>query len=338
MPTNLSTVGPGKDYSTLQGWIEDKLGSSDNEDAECYAGDLGDAYFSGWGSPESSIYVVPGNQHNGTDAGTTGIAHAGFITWQVEAGSNILRFRGLRLSGLFTISNIAAGSHEFHLDDMLMVFTGDASGALVHYEADDAFGFCGIGFILRNCILLVKPTSGSFDAGISFNGGGGFGDGVFGQIAAYNNTVIRSAGTLRHCFDFDAPGGDVQVSAANNIGLGASLQDYRGVGADFTGSSHNMSSDATGDDWGATGAKINQVAALVVVNPSTDPTLLETSPAKDVGRTITPADAQGGDFSDDAIGQTRPQGPAWDMGALELFQEVVGRFRRSRILKFWHNH
>lgn len=333
----VSTVGSGKAYSTLQAWWDNVYSNSGTEEAECYSGsDLGSLLMQDFFVDVVVIRVAPGHQHNGTDAGTAGVAYtSGSIICERNGNTFDFTIRGLRTHDDVLCFNDFNGQHSRLIEDMLFVRGGTAagSGGNIQIDASDLDGIPVTSDVttIRNCIGLFKTTAGTipFLRVLIASAGG---DGVSGGVILYNNTVIRSGiGTMNRGFSVDAPG-DVILRAQNNIVLGSSGGDYEALsGVNIETASHNMSSDATGDDWGATGAKINQVAASVVVNPSTDPTLLETSPAKDAGTTAP-------DFSDDAIGQTRPQGPAWDMGALELFQEVVGRFRRSRILKFWHNH
>lgn len=91
-------------------------------------------------------------------------------------------------------------------------------------------------------------------------------------------------------------------------------------GGDFadaaTGSSitasENVSSDATADDFGGSGHSVSQSAASLFVNPgSGDLTPLASGALYDTGADLSAS------FTTDMFGTTRPQGAAWDIGAIE---------------------
>ncbi len=78
----------------------------------------------------------------------------------------------------------------------------------------------------------------------------------------------------------------------------------------YTGSSNNMADDATfTSEVGGTGNLDSQTLADVFENVATDFRLKTTSLARDAGTTTV---------AYDALGETRPKGPATDMGALEM--------------------
>jgi hypothetical protein len=332
---SLSTVGSGKMYATLQAWADVVSANTGTEDAECYSGsDLGGCLIvSRWLPELTTIYAATGNRHNGTDAGTTGVAYTSGsiqLAYAADPGGTVeqsLTIQNLRIHGRVFIA-IDSTILTLSVTSNLWVHAGAAPTTASFYtDATDATRVAFLSLAFRNNIILWKTTSGS---------GPGYlmtttpvGDGLGTQAFVQNNTMIRSAGTMTRGINVDGNGGDFGIEVKNNIVLGASTACYFVNNADFTGSSYNLSSDATGDDLGATGSLINQTASAVVVNVSTDPTLKDTSPAFNAGTTIA-------DFSTDAVGLHRPQGAAWDMGALELFVAITSRHHR-RSLRFWRH-
>ncbi len=119
----------------------------------------------------------------------------------------------------------------------------------------------------------------------------------------YNNTVYSAKYGIA-CVDTT---NDCIVK--NNISMNSTV-DF--AGTFNTSSSHNMSSDATGDDPGVTGAIINETASsefVSVTSGSEDFHLLSSANAVDAGTSLSTV------FTDDIDGESRPTN--WDMGADE---------------------
>ena len=110
------------------------------------------------------------------------------------------------------------------------------------------------------------------------------------------------------------PDANMDLFIENNIVMGSVTRDYYLIDgpAGTTTSNNNMSADATADDYGGSNHLISKTASNQFVNVSNDWNLLATADALNAGKTMT-------SFSNDAVHDSgwRPQGAAYDMGALE---------------------
>lgn len=314
---SLSTVGAGKDYATLQAWSDAVYGSDPDPVAECYSGsDLG--LLVGEDIYPRTIYVASGHQHNGTDAGTSGVAYSSTgLNWNGSLSVNGLQFMDSIVLGASSLYNIAC---DFVVENVLFIATKNLSTSVAivaqAYSNDSSTPLTDT-CVIRNTIILNQSGINNaigieqYDGFTTFN------------VELYNNTIIRSGGTMNPGIYLTSDTDDMlTVTVSNNIVIGPTAGrcyfTLPGSAVFAVNGSYNLSSDATADDWGATGAVLNQTPADVVVNTSTDPTLKSTSAAKDAG-----TDLSGTGFSTDAIGTDRPQGAAWDMGALELTEPAI---------------
>ena len=118
------------------------------------------------------------------------------------------------------------------------------------------------------------------------------------------------------------PDANMDLVIENNIVMGSTTLDYNLIDGPYgtTTSNNNMSEDATADDYGGTGHLISKTPANQFVNVSNDWNLLATADALNAGKTEA-------SFSNDAVHDSgwRPQGAAYDMGALE--RAAVGKRR-----------
>lgn len=89
-------------------------------------------------------------------------------------------------------------------------------------------------------------------------------------------------------------------------------------------SNNNISSDGSADDYGGTGHIVN-TPAQNVFESTTDSNLRPSGEAINAGKTQA-------SFSIDALGVSRPQGAAWDIGATEKVVTIL-TIKGSTILK-----
>lgn len=324
---SLATVGSGKTYATLQAWADSVYVSSGVQEAECYSGsDLGGLVITETFTDEWIVDVASGHKHDGTDAGTTGVAYAaGTFNFNLAGIIPVpITVRNLRLhAGIEDFApGVSVGAHAF---ENLMFIVDGASYDAVYVIASDGGGGDGeCTTTIRNNVCYWKSTSGStnmfmrLDSMITDVGTATL------NVEAYNNTVVVSAGTMVYGIRISNDW-ITNATIKNNVVLDADTADYFSSGSPSITASHNLSSDATGDDWGATGAVINQTASNVVTNTSINATPKTGSAAINSGTTI-------GSFSDDIIGTARPQGSAWDMGAFEVLAAFLQSIRKGWII------
>lgn len=314
----VSTVGPGKDYATLAAWKTARAGAGDaDETANCFAGaDLG-AVTVDWSlTGTTTITVDASSRHNGTDAGHAGVAYTTGNIQFTDVNGNVT-VDHLRCEGSLRYSQTTSVFAAVTFLANLFVHTGSGINAGMRITVGDFDGSTPAvqSNVVNNLMYWKTTTSGGVGILLTTNSGDGSGETSFPATIS-GNTVIRTAGLMTAGIRVQAGSdtGEYDIRQVNNIVLsnttcyswidGGTLSDV-GVG-------HNLSSDATADDYGAVGGDfINAVAASVVVDPATNATLLPTSAALDVGfvEAIT---------SPDAIGTIRPQGSAYDLGALEF--------------------
>lgn len=326
------TVGPSKSYSTLQAADDDQDGSLAGRGVvtfECYDGsNLGSYNVSGWSGADATNYVrvfVPlAERHLGIDDGTGAyISHN--TGGAVAIATPYTRIEGLRvLQGSLHNAMYINAANNAIIDSCLIVadssvgMTNGISSRWVNVDAT---------VTVRNNIIL--------GAGLGVGGGtNNYGGIHLNQLASSgtkiltatveNNTVSNIAvtsmglgyGILLDEMSIVSGTAMINCVAVNNISVGNAGGDYWDNIANGStgGSGYNLSSDATGDDWGATGAVINETDTDVLVDVDTDANLKSGSAAIDAGYIR-------GTFDHDALhvdsDNWRPQGSSWDMGAIE---------------------
>lgn len=319
----VSTVGPAKAYSSLQAWAEDKYVNAGQEDAECYAGsDLGGiALPDPWGPSITTIYAAPGNMHPGT--------WSGVATDAAVMGGNIVDFfafadftiRGMRVYNAELNFLPWATGNNLLIEDCQFIITTNRSQAPIFASTVDSGGQnSGMTMTIRNNVFYWTGGTGTAPIHIRSE------KSDIGTVACtatlQNNTIIVTGGTVGAGIQVTKMGGPtLSVTATNNLVLGSSAC-YSAFSFTPAGS-YNLSSDATGSDWGATGAQINQTAASTVTDPAADARLKAGSAAFNNGTTIVA-------FADDILSVARPQNGVWDIGAFETFMVIASG--RNRII------
>jgi len=326
MVYSIKTIKPagGGDFTTLATWeswaITDAATSGHGDYwAECYdGGDMGDIQMnSTWDTYTSPtqyprIYTNKDQRHDGTI--TSGGA---YLYGTPNFDCKYFRIEGIKIiKDAVDPINIRTVSYA-HIDSCLFIidrFTNDSTFIMFSpYQPVS-------GVIFSNNIIYVSTTGYAFSHVIDIVASN---DSDITEIFLYNNTIYR--GDVAAGITFSATGVKttpiLNVTLYNNIvyGIpltGASYYKFSGI-INFT-ADYNCGSDGTATSvLGGTHNLDNQTATDLFVNPTSDVTLLETSPCKNAGTTI-------GSFNWDALhissDNWRPQGSAWDMGALELYQ------------------
>lgn len=311
----ISTIKPagGGDFTTLASWYtwtqsQSDPGPSDFFIAECYdGGNLGDFLLNST-YHNYKIVAAAGQRHNGT-FGSSGAYTLGNINAQNLSRDIIVE--GIRFAnGATFYSNEAAanGVHQILVDSCLFEMTGGLHaiyfGVYNHYAQNI--------FTARNNIFINDATSPGLDAVRVVSYEDGFDANI--TVYLYNNSVDGVNLTNYGVFielDYLKGNAYANVVCFNNIILRTPNGCFGGAGSGYNASNdYNAVSDTSAI---GSNSLLSQTASNIWVTPGTDLTLKSTSPCKDVGTTI-------GSFSSDALHGTgwRPQGTAWDMGALEL--------------------
>lgn len=339
--------GGGGDFTTLAAAhaainTSDPLAAAVASTIECFAGDAGALTTTTADTIAATIQSAPSARHTGIDAGTSGIAHiAGTLNIAPPAGKAWI-VRGMQISQQLLANWTSTAGHNATVtfEKNLMIVTSGTLGAIIDATVTNAGGAADTitGTVtVRNNIVLVKGTA-SITAGICGNSNavGGLSAVITLNFNVFGNSISRTAGTLANgvllsSTDTLLAAGNVVAVVNDNASGGTATAHFlasdtgTGVGTIVTtGSSHNASTDATGDDFGATGAIINGTATDWWTDPATDLTLKAGSGLIDTGVTI-------GSFSDDIIGTGRPQNGTWDIGAFEKVP-VAGSARNSSLM------
>ncbi len=333
--------GGGGDFTTLGAWKTAAVADTSNFWwAECYGGgNLGTVVLSGFDAGLVAdannyirIYAAAGERHTGTfDTNKAkilpGAISTGITVSTPAAALNFLKIDGLQFIANATNSTAAMslnGLSNIVIDGNLCLGSGSnkfTGGTAVIAIVVSTVNIAG-GVIRNNAIW---PGTSSTDNGIRVIVSNASATAT--GILIDNNTISAAARGIN--LNANASAGACDATIRNNICLGSSTADFilTDTGSHWTATgSYNLSSDATGDDWGATGALINQTAANVVTDVTADLRLKAGSPALDVGTSLS------GSFTTDAIGTTRPQGSAWDMGAFETIVLIAYKLFHSPIL------
>ena len=325
MVYSIKTIKPagGGDFTTLAAWeswaLTDATTSGHGDYwAECYdGGDMGDFTINGplgwdvYTSPTQypRIYTNKDQRHDGTIAGD-----GAYLYGTPYVTAKYLRIEGIKIiKDSDSIIEIKGGYSI--IDSCLFVINRFPND----YTFISSYLLTAGYIIFRNNIVYVTALGYSFSHTLEF-GAANVSD--ITEVYLYNNTIYSLDVALG--ISFSASGIKttpiLNVNANNNIVVGTQPSGnyylYSGI-INFT-ADYNCGSDGTATSvMGGTHNLDNQVATDLFVDPTSDVTLLETSPCKDAGTTI-------GSFNWDALhissDNWRPQGSAWDMGALELYQ------------------
>lgn len=300
MANTVSEIKPDGtgDFTTLTSWNTWAAGqSSAGQTALCYSGgDLGQCELDssyGWPMPTPSehpiIRVAEGERHEGRRDQGAYIDHSEVSsTYCIETNLDYVEIWHLRMSrgGPETNSGVYIRSDNCLVDGILCSGIG-SYGVNAQCGSKEAV-------TVRNCIV-EGAGSDSYFLNVTNSEG---------TLYLYN-CLAYGSGAWEHYL----LGGD--PTYAHNIMAFGNPIFYPSHENGSAG--HNMSSDETADDWLGSGHYINAVADDEFQDPQIDYNLLETGDAFEGGEAI-------GSFDHDAVNGSgwRPQGSAWDIGALEL--------------------
>jgi hypothetical protein len=319
----IKTVGPGKDYETLQSWWTNwaSLQTNSAQWAECYSGgDLGGLVIdNGSGTPKANEYFRIYAHHNERHGGRTDTPCA-YLKGKIEIGEQYTRIEGLRIdcSGETEGINQYDPISDFIADGNLIYSTNNTDYGIYLYGGPGA-GSIVTNIIIRNNIVYGSNTMsyGIFITGANYLAGG------HGVFQVYNNTIHDAAdyGIMiegQDAFEF-FDDSDITIYATNNIITDSGTLDYYGDGYGIMTLSggYNLSSDATGDDWGATGSLTGKTASAQFENPVSDWNIKTNSNVYNAGTTLST-------FFWDSLRTPRPQFSTWDMGGIELEENLEG--------------
>jgi len=302
----ISTIMPagGGDYTTLAAWWDWADGESTADQwAECYSGgDLGPVTLSNMtATPDANnyprVYVADGHGHEG-DKTAGAYIDAGIVNQAIETiDVPYVRFEGLRVTNTYQFGNGIGVSFNAP--------NGYADGLLIH----DCYGtglnhYLGVSsdIVIRNCLLIDNAESISQDdIGIYASGNGITINAEISNCTSTNKIV---------CNDFfNSVAGT--VTQRNNYAGSLSFTTFSGWSHDVA---YCATADASADDWGGSGNLVDQTATNLFTDPdNNDFTLKAGSALIDAGADLS------GSFTDDILGNTRPGGSDFDIGAFEYF-------------------
>lgn len=305
MPTTItSTIGPGKDYSSRAAWEAAKQGdlvaADQVQQGEIYNfNDTTDLVIDG-STVDSThymrLYVAGGEGHAGvwsaSKARLTGGAFGGNLANIID---QYFRWEGDQIShtgGGSDSASVRVSEANVLLQKLVVKGTAaDTYGIVVQVASAAA--------IIENCV--------AFDAGINI------------QCRDAN-----TSGTIRNCTSIDGlTYGFLSNSGGNHMTLveclssGSVTLDFVALdGGTVLNPTYCASEDATADDWGGAGNRINQT--FTFTNTAGDDFTLSSNDlgAKDFGDTT-------GSPSDDVVGTSRPQGANRDIGFFEVKLSVA---------------
>jgi hypothetical protein len=327
----VKTIKPGgggdyADLATWEAWADDQ--ASADQWAECYddATDMGEVTIASWSAtPDASnyprIYTPKAERHDGT----SGSAGAWIEVTSATMGVNIsatpfTRVEGIRFKmncnsiGTYCIYHIGTGSAI--IDSNLCVGTSEHADSVYIASISGVLAMSDVE--IRNNIIYAAGTA---KTGIFVNASALYSD-VSWAGNVQNNTVDDCATYgVRMQEDDYGNTATVNVTLENNICTNNGTDFSSTVSNGSVTGNNNCSEDATGDDWDGSDSIINQTPANLFVTEGTDHNLKTGSNAIDAGKTIAGWDWDALHISGD---NWRPQGSAWDMGALEKEQAVVG--------------
>lgn len=309
---NISTVGTNQDYLTLQLW-EDWADDQTNyfQWAECFRGsDLGGVIIDGWQGRSLTaypkIYASTSQRHDGTLS-----YDSAYLEGAIQIGEQYTVIEGMKV--ISTGQEYGIGSSDPLSDltiDGNLIFCEDGgwqSGIFCYGPS----GLLASNIVIRNNIIY---GTNALDFGIYITG-------AFYIAPAdvdayiYNNTIVDCDAYgifLEGGEQLEPPlSGIMNIYATNNIVFDSGTDFYAdGTGTQNLYGGYNLSSDETGDDWGATGSLTGKTATAQFLGTTTNWRLKATADAWNAGDTLE-------DFYWDAFRDPRPQDGAWSMGALE---------------------
>ena len=247
----------------------------------------------GWTTTSTNyirIYTTPAARHNGTWG--NGYRKTAYISISEE----YVRVDGLSIrqsadSTAYFIAN-STGIGEIHISNSF----GQMANLTTSVDTFSVYSGGNLTVKLWNNIGINDSTSTTADAFRIYD--------ADITVYAYNNTGIANYGA-----GFRRENGTVYL--INDIGISSNSAAFTGI---FSSVSYSASDDATADDWGGTGNKINQSFSFADSANRDFHLLPSDTAAKDAGTDLL-ADPNLA-FTTDIDGQTRSG--SWDIGADEF--------------------
>ena len=331
---NVKTVKPagGGDFTSLLAWEDYADGQATADQwAECYSGgDLGGVHLDAggtWATPTSDIYpkiyAADGQGHGGSISSGAYISSSAPIICGIE----FTRIEGLRIECTSNSAKVITFESS-NTSNGCMVSScfihGTFQYGVIIGQTASASGGGSSSCYVQNNIIIIDGSASTTPNGIYVQGSDG--DSGTTNAYVYNNTVyVKSPeNLLNYGISFiNTTSSSLALTVANNIVVGGSDPLYHTAYKQISfndGSktfTRNISGDASSDDFGGINNQINVTSAQIWSDaPNNDFTLPLNSVAIDNGGVIE-------SLTVDAIGTTRPQGDAYDIGALERVVIVV---------------
>ncbi len=240
-----------------------------------------------------NIYTTVTARHNGKAAAVSGLSNyrlaASTGTYEITQSISFSTITGLEVICSGTTSGLFMGANSTYLIKNIIHEGKDVSAYLVETSNN-----AGTGYFLYNNIIY--NATADFSRGISASG----------KTTVYNNTIYKIYRGIRD----DGGNGTYK----NNIIMGCTSVDvYNGSGMASATGTNNLTSDATGDDWGTQSNNlISKTTANQFVNitvTTEDLHLKAGADCIDAGVDLSTT------FPDDIDGVTRSG--TWDIGADE---------------------
>jgi len=338
MAAIIKTIKPagGGDYTTLQAFenAAQTAGTLASPwHAECYRGNLGSLSigartYIATPSAHPYFYAASGEQHNGKltqniseTAHISAVGGTPGIIIEYDIATNYCDITGLRISSNNSIAITAAATDSSvgHLLNRLLIeVTGNGGGTNGGAIRMSITGTTPInGLTIRNCNITM---SGNATQAIRFYCGNGSASTDIHHNLYLYNVGIQSTGTLTYGLRLSHNSStfsyypDTTIYNVAITGTSITTCYSKSDAAIVATGTHNLSSDATA--FGSANLQLSKTQAATWtatndhVTPITGSALLDNG--VDLSATaISP-------FSVDILGQSRPLGPAWDIGGVEF--------------------
>ena len=336
----ISDIDPdgGGDYTTLQAWYEDTCGEAAIQHARCHhsdSTDLGelDTSTQNWAYTPTAdepvcIYAHTGDEADGSrDDDNQGAAILAVVTDTscLAVGWQAVKVAGLRMTlyGIGDRGVLSVNCQSVLIERCTIIIDSAMTTGVLAYQIQSGEVTTAI---LRNNLVLNMDSANSVSGMFVTTSMGGMLNATF-----YNNSIVNCTHTALGAGNLVMPqtlGSEVSIVARNNAVADDGTLDgpcfwESGLGTvDWTGSSHNVSSDATADSVvGGSDNIINAPLGDVWADIGDD----DAPFAPKVGGELDPPDgvnlfSQGaGGVTTDALGIERPSQGAHYRGGLEIF-------------------
>lgn len=311
------TIGPGKDYTTLQAWADAIQATTESDhDAVCYAGDLGGLSVGNTGG--LAITVDNGSRHTGQDAGNSGVAYCSGDWLIQDTEPQSITVDGLRFHEA-TVTLITNKSIDFQMERCLFAYAVTDVPYAVLYAAVASQDDVDIQGDLINCAVYKSAgIGGNFYFYTEEQSTGA----INVNVDVHNCTIIDDANISNTGILWEEVSGTLGGSVKNTI-VGGTANDFAAIGSPTVAYSNNISADGTAS---GPGSQTSVTMSTVVENVATDFTPKFTGAAYNTGTSsVIPGI--------DIIGTVRPQNGVYDVGAFELIFALPGGSGIGRLIK-----